>query len=369
MITPADVKRLAAIQGPCLTVFEPLRDVFSQVTKADTRLTGAAQRADALLAERGFDATARNNFLRPLLRIARNTRWAGRTGSLILFRAPGFTKASFWPDILQPRVELAQEFLIVPLLAGLGAQRNFWVLGLSVNEVRLFRGDLQGFTEVELPAGLPRSLAEAGGFEQPDHDLEARSAPGATSGQTAAIRFGTSSEHETRARHLHDFFKMIDRAIKPILGKTGDPLILAAVPRELAIYREVNTYAPTLERAIHGSPEALGTRRLYQTALQLLPRESAPAVEEFRRELEAAAGKGLLVRDSAAIGQAAGRGQIERLFIGPNPRGDEEVMNAAALAVLRNSGSVVSGEALKAGEDAAAILRYRVPGCSNQRWP
>ena len=360
MITPDDVKKLAAIPGPCLSVFQPLRDVFSQVTKPDTRLTGAAQRADALLCDMGFDDAAREKFLGPIHRIVRNINWSGRTGSVIIFRAQGFTKACFWPDALAPRVHLAGEFFILPLLTGLGAPRNFWVLALSINGIRLFRGAMQGLTEVELPKELPRSLSEAGGFDQPDHDLEGRSAPGASTGQTAAVRFGTSSAHETKKRHLHDFFKMIDRAIKPILQRTSDPLVLAAVPRELAIYREVNTYVPLLDEAIHGNPDALGEHRLHQTALELLAAGSGQAAVQSRHEMDTAAGKGLLLRELTAILQAAGAGQIERLFVRANPRADEDLVNAAALAVFRNSGSVICDESLTANEDVAAILRYRV---------
>jgi hypothetical protein len=360
MITPADVNKLATVQGPCLSIFEPLRDEFSQVTKPDTRLNDALQKAEKLLIENGFNEAARAKFLRPIQRIVRAVDWQGRTGSLVVFRAPGFMKAGFWPEALQPRVTLADEFMILPLLAGLGRARNFWVLGLSINRVRLFRGTRQGLTEVELPKELPRSLAEAGGFDQPDHDLEARSAPGASSGQTAAVRFGTSSIRENRGRHLHDFFRLIDRAIQPVLRQNGDPLVLAAVERELALYREVNSYAPVLEQAIHGSPEALGTQRLHRTALELVVAASAATAGRFGQEIYAAAGKGLLITDPTTILQAARMGQIERLFVRANSRSHEKLVNSAALAVFGNSGTVAACSELPGTvEELAAVLRYR----------
>ena len=360
MMVPDDLKNLAAIDGPCLSIFQPLRDDFSQVTKSDTRLTAAAQKADALLAEKGFGAADRAEFLRPIFKVAGNTDWSRRTGSMVVFRAPGFTKASFWPDTLKPHVHLADEFFILPLLAGLGAQRNFWILALSINQIRLFRGTMEGLSEVELPKGLPRNLADAGGFDQPDHDLESRSAPGASTGQTAAIRSGTSSANETQGRYLHDFFKMIDRAIQPILAGSGDrsigdPLILAAVARELAIYRDVNTYAPLLDRTIHGNPESLGEGRLHKAALELVATNSAHAADQARREMDAAAGRGLLLTDLAAINEAARIGQVERLLVEANPQAGEDLINATALAVIRNSGAVVSGKS----PGIAAILRYR----------
>lgn len=359
MTIPDDLKKLAAIDGPCLSIFQPLRDDFSQVTKSETRLTAAAQKADVLLTEKGFNAADREEFLRPIFKVAENTDWSGRIGSMIIFRAPGFTQASFWPDTLKVCVHLADEFFILPLLAGLAAQRNFWILTLSIHKIRLFRGTRQGFSEVALPKDLPRSLADAGGFDKPDHDLENRSAPGASTGQTAAVRSGTGSANETQGRYLHDFFKMIDRAIQPILAGSAAPLILAAVEREIAIYRDVNTYAGLSEQAIHGSPESLGEERLHKAALEFIAANPATAGEQARREMDAAAGRGLLVTDLAAIREAAGMGQVERLFLDANPQADENLINAAALAVIRNSGTVICSEAL-GGSGVAAILRYRV---------
>jgi len=363
MMAPDDLKKLAAIDGPCLSIFQPLRDDFSQVTKADTRLTAAAQKADALLTEKGFSAADREEFLRPIFKVAGNTDWTGRTGSMVVFRAPGFTQASFWPDTLKTHVHLADEFFILPLLAGLAAQRNFWILTLSIHQIRLFRGTMQGLSEVELPKELPRNLADAGAFDQPDHDLESRSAPGVSTGQTAAVRSGTSSARERQGSYLRDFFKMINRAIQPILAGSGDPLILAAVPRELAIYRDVNTYALLLEQAIQGSPESLGEGRsedrLHKAALEFVAANSAHTADQARQEMDAAAGRGLLVTDLAAIHEAARIGQVERLFVEANPQANEDSINRTALAVIRNSGTVVCSEALDA-PGVAAILRYRV---------
>jgi len=49
MFTHEDLKRLAAFSGPCLTIFEPLRDNYSQVTKPETRIVAAIQDAARLL--------------------------------------------------------------------------------------------------------------------------------------------------------------------------------------------------------------------------------------------------------------------------------------------------------------------------------
>jgi hypothetical protein len=109
MLTHKDLKKLAAVSGPCLTIFQPLRDDYSEVGKPVTRIVAAVQEAERLLTERGFDPAERDEMLRPLLKVAKNTDWTGRKGSLVMFRSPGFTLANFWPDTLASRVHFAQD--------------------------------------------------------------------------------------------------------------------------------------------------------------------------------------------------------------------------------------------------------------------
>jgi len=361
MIDLKELKTLSAVRGPCLTVFVPLRDSYSQVTKAETRLVDAAQRADELLMENGLAVEDRARFLRPLFRLATNTNFAGRTGSLVIFRAPGVTRASFWPEILETRVTLGNEFFILPLLRSLKGRHSFWLLALSMKHVRLLHGTVDGLKAVKLPSSLPQSLMDAEGFATPELGLSGRSAPGGGNGQSGAVHFGTSSLHERQHAYLHDFFKMIERAIHPLLEASGEPMIIAAVPRELAIYREVNRYSGLLPEAIHGSPDMLTEPVLREKAAAIL-RASEPAFAgKALADMEAAAGRGLLENEANAILEASRSGMVERLYLATATRTDEEALNSAALAVLRNSGTVAFGD-LPDGKTSAVILRYRAAG-------
>src|ERR1019366_2911165 len=152
-----------------------------------------------------------------------------RKGSLLLFRGPEFTMANFWPDSLAPKVHFAEEFLVLPLLPGLMRSRDFWLLALSINAVRLFRGSGNGIVEVPLPKGVPKSLSEDEAFGQPDHSLRGRASAGPSVGSMKGVQFGTSSAHELKHDYLHDFFKTIDRGIHATLAEDRQPLILAAV--------------------------------------------------------------------------------------------------------------------------------------------
>lgn len=334
MLTREDLKRMANVSGPCLTIFVPLRDNYSQVTKPETRVVAAIQEAGRLLESKGFDEAERNEMVRPLMKVAQSTYWQGRKGSFVMFRAPGFTLTSFWPDVLLPRVNFAEEFLVLPLLAGVLRDRDFWMLSLSIKAVRLFRGTSDGLAELPLPKGVAGSLS-------------------------AVEEFDT---HELQGDYLHDFFKAVDRGVHAILARDPHPLILAGVTRELAIYRTVNTYSPLLTGAVHGNTETVGADVLYAKAAELMSAYAARMAEATLVEMEEAGNRGLLVNDPAAVIAAAGKGQVADLVVAPAAAGfaqREDVINWAALATIRNSGKISFSDAPQPAAGVAAILRYR----------
>src|SRR6185437_4091869 len=219
-----DLKQLSDIHGLCLTIIEPLRTDPLPDSDPGARILRVAKAAATLLEERGYDEASRREYLQPILKIARNIRWTQHRGSFAIFRAPGFTVSGFWPETLEPEARLADEFFILPLLCP--PVPSFWLLALSINHVRLFHGDRHMLSEVQLGRSVPDNLRDAGAFDTPDRDLENRSACGGSTGNMHAVRFGTGSENERRNRHLHDFFKQIDRAIHPHVSHDGEQLIL-----------------------------------------------------------------------------------------------------------------------------------------------
>ncbi|HXE63092.1 MAG TPA: hypothetical protein VN519_06100 [Bryobacteraceae bacterium] len=358
-----DLKQLSDIHGLCLTIIEPLRTDPLPDSDPGARILRVAKAAATLLEERGYDEASRREYLQPILKIARNIRWTQHRGSFAIFRAPGFTVSGFWPETLEPEARLADEFFILPLLCP--PVPSFWLLALSINHVRLFHGDRHMLSEVQLGRSVPDNLRDAGAFDTPDRDLENRSACGGSTGNMHAVRFGTGSENERRNRHLHDFFKQIDRAIHPHVSHDGEQLILAGVARERAMYREVNSYPHLNAKAIEGSPDATPGLKLHAQALDIMLTYMAENTGGLSQQIDSAAARGLLLSSPASILEAARDGKIENLFIDPaalkSGSVEADLINSAAVAVIHNSGTATcAGGLVQEPRIAAATLRYRV---------
>lgn len=354
MLTIDDLKRFAAVCGRCLTIFEPLPDDHSRFRKGDARLNAAIEEVDHILADNGCASAERDETLRVLRKRAGAQEIKG---SLVVFRSRDFGHASVWPTPLPPLVHFGQQFFVLPLLSGIAAHHQYWLLTLAMKGVRLFRGSAEALTEVRLPYNVPKSFADAGGFHR---DLEDHTDGGASGSSVHRIRLGASTQREDKGGHLHDFFRAIDRGIRPLLLNDRQPLILAGVTSELSLYGRVNTYSPILEQAIHGCPEHLTRDALHARASALSASYSAGAPDKALRDLDDAAGRDLLANDAEDIREAAELGRIEHLMIAPPLfPAEEEPLNAAVLATIRHSGRVSVLDPSRLPSGAAAILRFR----------
>jgi len=360
MLTLDDLKNLTTLPGPCLTIIHSRPANSSQVGRSSADLNNAIREADSQMTQEGLTPVEREEMLRPVRAAASTSALQPGAGSLVIFRSRYCALAEFWPEKLTPRVCFSKEFLILPLLPALLQGTGYWLLALSVKGVRLFRGSAEGLTLVPMPRGVACSLSEYGGFDPPDHSLRGRSSAGASVGKMKGVQFGTSNLKELQPDYLYDFFKAIDRGIRPILSSDGQPLILTAVQRELAIYRKVNSYHPTLDEAIQGSPAGADLAALHAKASRLLAAASSDA-GSIQREVNVAVDRNLLITRSVDVVYAAAMGRVRKLIISPatSRRSCEPTVNWAAVATLHNSGSLSLLDAPQTRDGCAAILRFR----------
>jgi hypothetical protein len=177
------------------------------------------------------------------------------------------------------------------------------------------------------------------------------------------VLFGTGSETEKEQDRFRHYLREVERGITKLLRRDAEPLILAGVEYDVAIYRQLNTYPHLLEQAIHGSPEGRTAQNLHERAWEIVSRcPSGPlqkALENYRKQ----SGAALVLGDTGAIGKAAAEGRVAGLFLsedagaGGQP-GDP--LNVAALETVLHGGWAfqVNAADMPAKDCATALLRF-----------
>lgn len=269
-----------------------------------------------------------------------------------------------------------------PLLPLLNGTRH-WVLVLDLNEIRLLRASRWSVEEVPLQ-GIPRSLAEATEFDDPEKSLQSRSVsasnlPGPGGGDVAFHGHGLTGD-EVRAKRVRRFFERVEDGLPGHFDDRERPLVLLGPDSEVGLYREVNHYPHLCRDDIRFNASGLSRDELRRMVCEWVALRDAEVVRAEIDDLNAHLAQGLASCRLEEVVKAASDGRVATLLAKPGEyrygvldraedrveihderqRGDEEFVGMAAGFVMATGGKVVylDEAELPEGAPVAAVFRY-----------
>ncbi|NKQ56034.1 hypothetical protein HFP15_24445 [Amycolatopsis sp. K13G38] len=323
-------------------------------------LTNLIHRAQAELMRGGLRRPAAEQLLAPARDLGEDERfWRDRGEGLAVFLRDGWWRAYRLPVSFDELVVVADRFRVYPLLPLLSSDRSFFVLALSENEARLYRGTRSGLRIVPVPC-LPHGVADALRYDQP---LRRRNRHfGVRAGvKVRTVVHGQGIGGEIQKERLGRYLHAVSGAIDPVLAGERRPLVLAGVDHVRAAYREITRYPHVLDAGIAGSPDRVPPAQLHARAWELAGPEAMRGRDAAAARYREAAGTGLASDDVSAVVVAAEAGRVECLFLPVGSSGqDDGVVESAAIHTLRTGGNVyaVSAADVPGGGAVAAVFRY-----------
>jgi release factor family 3 len=369
MLDAQELTQLARREGPCITIQLP-----------DVHPGAAAGSRPAYLRQLTHEAA---EGLRNLNRSLQGNGLAGsleQLGALLddsdhggpgitLLASPGDEVVYQTPGVASERLTIASRFHVLPLLAAALAPQEFYILGLSKKQVRLWHYSHGTCEERELPPAVPANLEAAGGYSPPDHALKNHTAAG-PSGTMRGRRFGTSSDRDSGGQHEHHFFGLIAKGLKETVD--GAPVFLIGVREELAEFRRAAKQFRIFAGEWHTSPQYCSLAEVRARACDAAMSEYLRAGQHALQSLPEVREK--MMGEPEGILKAAAKGRVRCLFVAQGARAPasqaqahadglypgEDLLNAATVETLRTGGEVftIPGETLPGAVPIAAVLRY-----------
>ncbi len=378
-ISDQDIKELAGASGTCLTLLLPAHVPGAKRTLA-ARLKAAAVKSEERLAERSIVSTLVRKLVDPITEAANH--WDNEAGgeTLVIFSTEQAFRLYWSPQTLEETITAADNILIRPFLDDIAGEKEFYILALSQNDIRLLRCNEHSAEEVELGSQMAHSLLENIGSEKPEQILGNRSSAGPSSGNSKGVMFSTNADNDKRDEYLLHFYKDVSKRVTELLkGQPKMPLVVCGVEYELAIYKTVDQYPNTCPHGVKGAPNGLKGGEMHSRALECLDKMREGELQELLLHHDKQSG------DAATAGvneivKAAHEGRVQHLLVASNghamgnfdeashrarthqvPRsGDECLINAAAVQTILHGGDVrVMPQARVPGNrPMAAIMRY-----------
>jgi hypothetical protein len=209
---------------------------------------------------------------------------------------------------------VANRFHVKPLLRILQSADRYQVLSLNRRQIKLFEGNRDHLDEIDLAAGVPRTITEALGDELTDPHQTVASYGGTAQG--SSMRHGHGSRKDEVEIDEERFFRAVDRAILEHHSQpSGWPLILAALAQYHTPFRRVSRNPFLIENGIEVDPSSLTIDQLRQRAWTIVEPEFRSRLRKLSDRFEEARSKGLGSDVLSQVALAAVESRVESLLV------------------------------------------------------
>jgi hypothetical protein len=362
-----DIAALTSHRGDlCVSIYLPTTPVTQETQGHRIELKNLAKRAIEQIHAAGGDRRRAALIAEQLDDLVDDDEfWRFQAHSLAIFATPENLRTFRVPNALARFASASDRFYVKPLLRAVSFPNACYVLALAQRSVRL----------VEVSADLPAVPVEVEAMPQ-DAGRAVRGV-----GEINHWPSGRIQGAEGQKVLLRQFARKVDRALRPLLGGSGLPLILAAAEPLASIYRSVNTYSQLAEVGIEGSPEGLTEAQLAERARPILDELYRDELATWRALFQQRENQGRATTDVAQAARAATFGAVDMILVDidqiipgrideqgavsfpeQQDEGEYGVVDEIAARVLAAGGRVIGVRKADIPREGtlAAILRYPV---------
>lgn len=373
----------------CVSLYTPTHRTGREIREDAVRLKNTINEAEEKLIAAGLRSPEARDILDPARRLLADEMFMRdlRDG-LAIFAAPGFFKHYRLPVTFDEVVTANTRFHVGPLLPLLQADGRYYLLAVSQNHVRLFRGT--HYTIAELyPEKLPRSLQDALKIDEFRESLQHLAYTGVGVGGPVSARameggihgHGGSSMDVRKSDEIREFFVRLNNGLDEFFGEENAPLVFAGVEYLFPIFKHVCHYRRLVDAPVTGNPDGLKIEELHDKAWRIVEPIFAKSLNDALERYGTQVSHGLGSSDLHEVITAAHAGRVENLFVAKGEEvwgrvdektgsaspgqedepGTEDLLDHAAVQTLLHGGTVfaVERDRMPNKGPIAASFRFR----------
>ncbi|MFO8030669.1 MAG: hypothetical protein R6U28_12485 [Cyclonatronaceae bacterium] len=258
MVTEKKIKMLIQQNGqPKVTLTLPTEKVGEERQQNPIRFKNLLSSAVEQLVNRGMKESEADEILKPAKELlGQPLFWSNLEHGMAAYLAPDYFEVFKLPYEIREMVYVNNDFRITPLLPMTSTNGSFCIFTVSQEKVRLLRCTRTSVTDIT-PEDIPLTI---------DDWLEIPPEPRVqfhtrTEGERA-IFYGHGSTEEDRKEIIEQYLREVEKSITKTMNQINDPLVLAGLKVNIALYKKINSYKRVLDDAIERNPDDLTDARL-----------------------------------------------------------------------------------------------------------
>ena len=283
ILTLEQIKGLARqTASPSISIFLPINRAGRESQQNPIRFKNLLRDAEKQLLGSGMGPREVGTLLESAQALLdESDLWNHQHDGLAVFIAADDFHYYTLPFSVEELLVIAQSYYIKPVLPLFTNNGHYYILAISLNEVRLFEGTRYGVGQVALPDGVPANMEEALNLDGPQKSLQMHSGGG------SGMFHGQGPGDEEKKIWIEQYLNLVDNSLKDILREQNAPLVLVGVDYLLPMYRKVSEYQNIMEEGITGSPEHLHPEELQEQAWCVVEtyfqQETKKTVEQYQQ--------------------------------------------------------------------------------------
>ncbi len=316
LLTIESLAELAtAHEPPCLSLYQPTHRHHPENQQDPIRFRNLMKELDVSLRQK-YPAVETRLLLEPFEALADDHDfWKHTLDGLAVLGGPSLFQVFVLQRSVAELAVAADSFHTKPLRRSLQSVDRYQILGLTRHEIHLYEGNRDALDEIELAAGVPRTITDALGDELTEPHQTVASYGGA-GGASTSMRHGHGGKNDEADIDADRFFRAADRAVHEHYSKpSGLPLLLAALPEHHHRFHQVSHNPFLIAEGLTINPDALSIDELRKSAWQVFEPQYQARLAALADEFAVAKSKGLGSDDLAQVAQAAAAGRVATLLI------------------------------------------------------
>ncbi|MEP0132546.1 MAG: hypothetical protein ABJJ25_05950 [Eudoraea sp.] len=270
--TKKTFEQLAAIKDQhCISIYLPMYKKGKEQNEGmgQSNLKSCLKKVHTLLAEYGMHETKINTYLKPIRNLIFDlSLWRNPSEGLAIFldRENGIRYYKL-PLSFEIKTYVADHFYLIPLLPLFHNNGIYYLLELSRDYIKLYKGSRNNFRELQIKKIIPKQLEEVVGYDFEQNMLQYR---------TGHMMYPAGSFHgqgegkEDEKKELVSFFRKVNQGVAKIISNKKTPLILACTDELYPIYKKINSYHKLWDTNLSGDPEFKGANQLHKESWGLV---------------------------------------------------------------------------------------------------
>lgn len=299
----------------CVSVYIPTSRAGMEVDRNHAQITliNNLKILKLTLKDCNLSNTEIDEFLSPLYDLVNESQfWRHQSDCLAIFMNKQQLKYYTLPIDQDEFTYVSDHFYLLPIMPLFTGDGSFYILSLSLQDVKLFEGTRHTISEVDVEDLLPQKLEEVVGYDFQNKSLQFRSGQG---GDAGAIFHGQGSGKDDRNMEVEKFLRAVDKGLMMLIKDEEAPLILACVDYYQPIYAKVTNYNHLFPQNIGGNHEETDPFLLHEMAWLLVEEHFQKQRKKLGKKIRRMSSKGKTSFDLNDIIPAAMDGRVEILFV------------------------------------------------------